>query len=163
MKRHTTAKIGTAMKTRRIQTLEGLPVYDAKEPLWIEVIKEDVVPKRRKDPERCALAAACTRTLHVEARAYLSRLYIKQPDGNSWLRYILPEVVRQEVSAFDRGGGFSQGTYRVTPLSPRARSGGPSQGGSGKRSTGTAPKRPSHRTVHGVRAPSPLIGGAIEK
>ena len=150
-------------KSRRIQTLEGLPVYDALEPLWIEVIKEDVVQRRRKDPERCALAAACTRTLHVEARAYLSRLYLKQPDGKSWLRYILPEVVRQEVSSFDRGGGFSQGTYRVTPLGPRARSGAPSQGGSGKHASGTGAKRPSHRAVHGVRAPSPLMGGAIEK
>ena len=147
-------------KSRRIQTLDGLPVYDATEPLWIEVIKEDVKPNRRKDPERCALAAACTRSLHVEARAYLSRLYIRHDDH--WLRYQLPEVVRQELSAFDRGGGFSEGTYRVTPLTPKARSGGPLQGGKGKRTTGTAAPRQTHRVVHGVRSHSPLMGGAIE-
>ena len=155
--------------TRRIQTLDGLPVYDATEPLLIEVTSADVNRHRRRDPERCALAAACTRSLHVELRAYLSRLYIKHPDGNSWLRYILPEAVRQEVSAFDRGGGFSSGTYRVTPLPLRQRSGGPGQGGSGKHNPNNPkPAKPSiprhitRRDVHGLRSHSPLMGGALE-
>src|SRR6185436_2125924 len=150
-------------KTRRIQTLDGLPVYDATEPLWIEVIKEDVKPNRRKDPERCALAAACTRSLHVEARAYLSRMYIRHDDH--WLRYQLPETVRQEVASFDRGGGFSEGTYRLPPLPPAKRSGGAFQGGKTSklgRDRNTEQKRPSHRVVHGVRSNSPLMGGAIE-
>jgi len=146
--------------TRRIQTLDGLPVYDATEPLWIEVIKEDVKANRRRDPERCALAAACTRTLHVEAKAYLSRLYVRHDDH--WLRYMLPEAIRSEVAAFDRGGGFSSGTYRIPPLPPKARSGGGAQGGKNPRKTGTGLKRITHRDVKGLRAPSPLFGGAIE-
>jgi len=147
--------------TRRIQTLDGLPVYDATEPLYIEVVKTDIHPRDRKNPQKCALARACNRELHVEAKAYLSRLYIKH--GDHWLRYMLPETVRQEVAAFDRGGGFSEGTYRIPPLTPTARSGSPSQGGTGKK-TGSAPafKRQTHRKVEGVRAQSPLAGGAIE-
>jgi len=148
--------------TRRIQTLDGLSVYDATEPLYIEVVKNDIHPRDRKNPEKCALARACNRELHVEAKAYLSRLYVKQ--GDHWLRYQLPETVRQEVAAFDRGGGFSEGTYRIPPLSPKQRSGGAAQGGKGIR---TSPRsrqltRQTHRKVEGVRAASPLAGGAIE-
>lgn len=147
--------------TRRIQTLDGLPVYDATEPLFIEVVPQDVDIHRRRDPERCALAAACTRTLHVEAKAYLSRLYVKH--GDHWRRYALPESVRSEVAAFDRGGGFSSGTYRLPPLPPNRRSGGPNQGGSGDRKhTGTGDKRVTHRDVKGLRSHSPLFGGATE-
>jgi hypothetical protein len=75
---------------------------------------------------------------------------------------MLPESIRSEVAAFDRGGGFSAGTYRIPPLSLRNRSGEANQGGKGKPTgTRTAPKR-THREVHGLRAPSPLSGGAIE-
>jgi len=153
--------------TRRIQPLDGLPVYDATEPLIIEVIKSDIHPRDRKNPEKCALAEACKRELHVtEAKAYLSRLYVKH--GNHWLRYQLPETVRQEVSTFDRGGGFSEGTYcippRIPPLSPKQRSGGTAQGGKGIRAgPRSAPSRQTHRKIEGVRAASPLAGGAIER
>jgi hypothetical protein len=150
-------------QTRRIQTLDGLPVYDATEPLIIEIIKADIHARDRKNPEKCALAQACKRELHVtEARAYLSRLYVKH--GDHWLRYQLPEAVRQEVASFDRGGGFSQGTYRIPPLPQHQRAGGKHRGGNGptRPGTGTAPKRQTHRQVEGLRAPSPLYGGAIE-
>jgi hypothetical protein len=149
--------------TRRIQTLDGLPVYDATEPLWIEVTAQDVKQHRRRDPERCALAAACKRELHVtEARAYLSRLYIRYADH--WKRYQLPETVRTEVATFDRGGGFSSGTYRIPPLSPTKQSSGRNskRDGNGNGKPKPMPKRPTHRDVHGVRAASPLMGGALE-
>jgi len=147
--------------TRRIQTLDGLPVYDATEPLIIEIVKADIRSRDRKNPEKCALAQACKRELHVtEARAYLSRLYIKH--GDHWLRYQLPETVRTEVASFDRGGGFSQGTYRIPPLSPSKWSGGRTRGdGTGKPKT--MPARQTHRKIEGLRAPSPLAGGAIER
>jgi hypothetical protein len=149
--------------TRRIQTLDGLPVYDATEPLIIEIVKADIHPRDRKNPEKCALAQACKRELHVtEARAYLSRLYIKH--GDHWLRYMLSESVRQEVASFDRGGGFSQGTYRIPAVPLHQRSGGKSQGGSGKKPGSTpAFKRQTYRKVEGVRAASPLAGGAVEQ
>lgn len=146
--------------TRRIQTLDGLPVYDATEPLYIEIVKADIHQRDRKNPEKCALARACNRELHVEARAYLSRLYVKH--GDRWLRYMLPETIRHEVAAFDRGGGFSEGSYRLPPVPLHQRSGAKYQGGSGKKNTGSAPKRQTHRKVEGVRAASPLYGGAIE-
>ena len=150
------------MKTRRIQTLDGLPVYDATEPLVIEIIKADIHMKDRKNPAKCAVAEACKRELHVtEAKAYRSRLYVRY--GDHWKRYMLPESVRQEVASFDRGGGFSQGTYRIPPLPVRQHSGGPGQGGNGKHSGRSATKLiQTHRNVEGVRAHSPLAGGAIE-
>ena len=148
------------MTTRnRVQTLDGLPVYDATEPLFIEIVPQDIRMEDRKDPEKCALARACNRELHIEARAYLSRLYVK--NGDHWLRYMLPESVRQEVAAFDRGGGFSQGVYRIPPVPIHQRAGGKHRGGKGER-TGTGPKRQTHRQVEGVRRTSPLYGGAIE-
>lgn len=146
--------------TRRLQTLDGLPVYDATEPLFIEVTRPDIRMRDRKNPQKCALAEACKRELHVtEARAYLSRLYIRQRDH--WLRYELPEPVRQEVASFDRGGGFSEGTYRIMPLSPSRRSGKSSQGGHGNNRTGQK-RQMTVRHVAGVRAHSPLMGGALE-
>jgi hypothetical protein len=154
--------------TRRIQTLDGLPVYDATEPLLIEVIKADIKQKSRRDPEHCAVAEACKRELHaIEARAYLSRLYIRMPGQDHWLRYMLPETIRQEVASFDRGGGFSVGTYRIPPLTPSARSGAVNQGGSGKHNYNNPnPTKPpiqrAHRVVHGLRSASPLMGGALE-
>ena len=143
--------------SRRVQTLEGLPVYDATEPLMIEVIKQDIRNQDRKNPGKCAVARACTRELHVEARAYLSRLYIKHENADHWLRYQLTESVRSEVAAFDRGGGFSQGTYRIPPLPPSRR---PSKGGKVKTKGAGTPR--TQRRVEGVRAHSPLAGGAIE-
>lgn len=149
-------------QTRRIQTLEGLPVYDADKPIVIEIIKADIRHRDRKNPEKCALAQACKRELHVtEAKAYLSRLYIKH--GDHWLRYMLPESVRMEVASFDRGGGFSEGTYRIPPLPPHQRSGGKSQGGKNGKASGSGPKRQTYRQVEGLRVPSPLFGGAIER
>jgi hypothetical protein len=150
--------------TRRIQTLDGLPVYDATEPLLIEVIKADIKANARRDPEHCAVAEACKRELHVtEARAYLSRLYLRMAGEDHWLRYLLPETIRQEVASFDRGGGFSVGTYRIPTLPPNQRSGGANQGGSGNHNYSPSPtKRTTHRVVHGLRAHSPLMGGATE-
>lgn len=55
-------------KLRRTQILDGLPVYDATESLVIEIVKSDIRQKDRRDPEKCALARACNRELHVEAK-----------------------------------------------------------------------------------------------
>jgi hypothetical protein len=146
---------------KRVQTIDGLPVYDAKEPLFIEVIADDIHPKDRKNPGKCAMAEACKRELRVtEARAYLSRLYVKHEDH--WLRYALGEAVRAEVASFDRGGGFSEGVYRLTPKPLHQQAGGKHEGGSGIHAQPRKTKRQTHRVIKGVRAPSPLFGGALE-
>jgi hypothetical protein len=148
----------------KIQTLDGLPVYDATESISVHVTRADIHAKDRRNPEKCAMAEACKRDLHVvEARAYLSRLYIRYADSDRWLRYKLPETVRQEVAAFDRGGGFSEGVYHIPALSPNTRAGGKYQGGRGKHGTDNPPqKRQTHRNVADLRVHSPLSGGAIE-
>jgi len=144
---------------RRIQTIDGLPVYDATDTLLIEVLPVDISERRRQDPEHCAIAEACKRELHVtEARVYLSRLYVHR--GDHWERYQLTETIRSEIQSFDRGGGFSTGHYRIVPVSPSKRVGMPMRGGH-KTTTGTG--RPiTQRNVTGIRQHSPLTGGALE-
>lgn len=145
---------------RQTQTIDGLPVYDATEPLMIEVLPADISRRRRLDPERCAVAEACKRELQVqEARVYLSRLYVHQ--GDHWLRYVLPESIRSEIQTFDRGGGFSTGTYRITPPVPSKRVGAPMRGGQNRTHPG-AGKPITQRHVTGIRQSSPLTGGALE-
>jgi hypothetical protein len=143
------------------QTIGGLPVYDATAPLLIEIIPDDIHRHDRRDPAKCAMSRACKRELRVsEALTYLSRLYVKQ--GDHWLRYRLPDTVRMEVASFDRGGGFSRGVYRIPALQPSSRAGGTggaNRGGPAAR-TGTGQKRQTFRKVEGVRAHSPLMGGA---
>lgn len=142
----------------KIQTIDGLPVRDATEGILIEIIPDDINKRDRRDPAKCAVSRACKRELHViEALTYPSRLYVRH--GDHWKRYRLPDTVREEVAAFDRGGGFSVGIYRVPALQPTSRSGGyPSRGGK-QASTGNGAKRQTYRRVEGVRAHSPLTGG----
>jgi hypothetical protein len=145
---------------RRIQTIDGLPVHDATEPLLIEVLPVDIKSRRRKDPEHCAVAEACKRELHcTEARVYLSRLYVRQSDH--WLRYEMPTTIRSEIQTFDRGGGFSTGSYRIIPPRPSKRVGMPKRGGNNKTNSGGG-KPITQRHVTGIRQSSPLTGGAIE-
>lgn len=132
------------MKTR---TIEGLPVVDARRPLTITIKHQDVTKYGVKDPTCCAVARACKRKLHAEARVVLSKVYIKK--GGRWLRYQIPPSIRSEIIAFDRGGTFEAGTYTISPVPPSAklglrRSTGP------KKSRGK--KRKSYHTVVNVRA-----------
>jgi hypothetical protein len=155
------------MANRNKQTLDGLPVFNADETLMIDIVKEDVRAKFRKDPGQCAVAQACKRICHTtEARAYRSRVYVlidQGTDNAHWLRFALSEATRQEVAAYDRGGGFSTGSYRLTPLpekQPR-----PKQDWTQVRRGTGSPKLQNergYRVQTGVREPSPLAGGAIE-
>jgi hypothetical protein len=145
--------------TKKIQTIGGLPVYDADDPLVIEIIPADIRKRYQKHPDKCAVAEACKRELHVsEALAYRSRLYVRH--GDHWKRYQMPETLRNEVITFDKGGGFTPGTYRIPTMPPSKLVGAPYRGGQG-RNTGRGTPH-TVREVHGVRAHSPLMGGAIE-
>lgn len=155
--------------TKRRQTIDGLPVYDATEPLEIEVLPVDIVPRTRQNPEACALATATCRELSPKgvdhARFHLSRAYVRQADH--WLRYEVTSSTRTEMVAFDRGGTFQPGVYYFWPLTEGRRSGSPGQGGAGKHTKSqkprdTSPKAGVMHKVEGVRPASPLSGGSIE-
>lgn len=106
-----------------IKQIDGYPVVDATEPLILEVTRRDITKGEPQEPDSCAIARACKRTLDIiEARVHLSRTYLRTSDGE-WLRYFTPQAARTEIVAFDRGGTFEPGEYRFPPVSKSKRLG----------------------------------------
>ncbi len=92
--------------------LEGLPVYDATEPLEFTVTKRDAAKGGIQSPESCAMALACKREHHSkDVRIHLHYSYVLEKDH--WVRYRTPECVKREIIAFDRGGSFDPGDYML--------------------------------------------------
>jgi hypothetical protein len=90
-------------------------VHDAKRGVKLEVMKQDVVARKKKH-DACAFAQACKRQLHLDgAIVSISRAYLIK--GKKATRYELPDSVRREITAFDRGGGFAPGQYVLRPIS----------------------------------------------
>ncbi len=102
--------------------IAGTKVEDASEPLTIMITKSDVRSGSTKKATSCAAAKALCRQEHCdEARVHFSRAYIRR--GEKWIRFSVPPSLRSEIVAFDRGGEFAPGEYRLTPLQPIARLG----------------------------------------
>jgi hypothetical protein len=97
--------------------LEGLPIVDAEEEMDLHVIKSDINRRSRKDPAHCALAECLHRqTGNPEVRVYLSRAYVRAHNrdlGDHWVRYEVGQMARREITAYDRGGAFMPGVYRL--------------------------------------------------
>ena len=74
------------MKVTRLNTRRD--VKDAKEDLILEILPRDVQGASLKSPDKCAAALACNRQLGREARIHISRVYIKENGGTTWLRYV---------------------------------------------------------------------------
>jgi len=113
--------------------LDGRPVRDAKRPLEVYVTPNDIKKARKKAPDRCAVAVACRRQEHVDARVFVTRAYIHNGNG-IWNRYMLPMPLQKEIVSFDRGGDFEPGPYKLRPPKNTERL--------GKR---RSPKRKAHR------------------
>jgi hypothetical protein len=97
--------------------INGKPVVDASRKLTINITKADTIKGGNKDPGACAAARACIRTPKtLSARVHLGRVYIEQKD--KWLRFQTPGALRSEIIAFDRGGKFEPGEYKLIPVSP---------------------------------------------
>ena len=92
-------------------------VVDAKEPVILTITDKDVKKASLKSPSHCVMAQACMRETGHEARIHISRAYIKENGGNTWLRYVVPIHLRTEIISFDKGGSFEPGTY--TLIAPR--------------------------------------------
>lgn len=100
-----------------IKKIDGYPVVDATEPLFLEIKKMDVHRGEAQEAASCAIARACRRSLNIiEASVHLSRTYLRTSDGE-WLRYFTPLSARTEIVAYDRGGTFEPGEYRFPPVS----------------------------------------------
>lgn len=104
-------------KTQELK-IDGLPVEDAKNPITINISQLDIPRSKAKNPEACVAANACKRVLGAEeARVHLSRVFLRMPGAKKWLRLKTPAALRGEIIAYDRGGRFATGEYKLDPLS----------------------------------------------
>ena len=134
------------MKVTRLNTRRD--VKDAKEDLILEILPRDVRGASLKSPDKCAAALACSRQLGREARIHISRVYIKENGGNTWLRYVTSRSLRTEVIAFDRGGSFMPGTYLLKVPSKTRKLGADARK---RKGTPIRRKKRPYRTVKDVR------------
>jgi hypothetical protein len=136
-----------------INTIEGLPVINAKKPIMLHVTPEDIKAARKHSPGNCAVAKACQREWKAkEVRVHLSRIYVRHNEQN-WTRYFTPYAMRSEIIAYDRGGEFLPSVYTVNPPVPSQRTGkrqGSSAGDVG-RTHNNKKKRKKYTVVVGVR------------
>jgi hypothetical protein len=125
--------------------IAGAPVEDAADELVITVTKKDVQNGSIKNSRSCAVARALIREKGFQAaRVHVSRSYVKV--NGKWRRYNTPAALRTEVVAFDRGGQFTPGEYRLTPVQPTARLDTPAPAKSQHRRV-----RRQHHVLSGVR------------
>ena len=93
----------------------GIPVVEAKKPLFVGVTAIDVADAKKKNSKYCALARAAARLPQVNA-AYIFRstAFIEYP--NRMERFLLPQSVQKEIVSFDRSRIFAEGTYQLSPI-----------------------------------------------
>jgi hypothetical protein len=124
-------------------------VVDATAPLDIVVKPGDIAKSTPGAPRECALSWACYRSMPIdEAVIYKSTAYIITKD--QIIRYKLNPSTREEIVAFDRGGGFTPGHYALVPPSPSLRFGAPrtASSKSGPKTTRKLPHRRSKNVRH---------------
>lgn len=127
-----------------IESIDGLPVLNAKKPIKLHVNKNDVRISDPKKPDHCAVAVACKRELAAkEVRVHLSRVYVRTNNSN-WTRYIVPKSMRTEIIAFDRGGTFVPGDFSLSAPQPSKatgkKQGSPNKSTAGKKRTKAKPR-----------------------
>lgn len=134
--------------------IAGVPVKDADDKIVLKITKADVRWGAKKNSDSCAAAKALCRQESCEAaKVHMSRAYIKK--GGKWLRFAVPDALRNEVLAFDRGGTFEPGEYTLTPVQPTVRLGADKRDrpkGRSHKSKGKNKIRQPYHIVSGVRA-----------
>ena|SRR5882762_1769533 len=97
--------------------INGKKVVDATKAVTINITNRDVTDGDNKNPSGCAAARAAKRDIPsaINARVHIGRVYIEKPD--KWVRFETPHALRTEIIAFDRGGSFEPGEYKLTPPS----------------------------------------------
>lgn len=130
-----------------------IKVSDAKKAVNVEVSRRDINSSTVRSHKACAMAVACKRKFKADGviisvnRAYLIK-------GNKATRFVVSPSIAREVVAFDRGGAFEVGEYKLNAVPKRERLGVRQHGspnGSQGPSNGGMKKRFVHRT-EGIRA-----------
>lgn len=122
--------------------INGKKVVDATKPIAIHITKRDTTGGDNKNPSSCAAALAVKRDIPecVNARVHIGRIYVETP--KQWVRYNTPDALRTEIIAFDRGGSFAPGEYKLQVPEKRKAS-----GSNTNRNTGKARTRPGKRAA----------------
>ena len=118
-------------------------VEDAKEPITVEVTKQDNRSAKVKNHQACAMAVACKRLTKADG-VIVSVMTAYVINGTKATRYTLPESVSREVVSFDREAGFDPGVYQMIPPCPTRKLGAIVGGNTGR--TGTGKKKVQHVT-----------------
>jgi hypothetical protein len=136
-------------------TIADKPVFDADGPLEIQISAADCSAGKNKDPSKCAAALAVKRAIPaaLSVRVHISRTYVEFKD--KWLKYRTPEGLRTEMVAFDRGGEFTPGKFRLQEIQDVHKIGAPRRKDPRKRHDRPKTKRakPHHTTnirTHGA-------------
>jgi hypothetical protein len=146
-----------------MQTINQVPVLDARKAAKITIRPLDVKRGNSKDPGKCAAARACLHDMKaIAARVHVGRTYVELPAkiakqygaktkkerGPVWVRFRTPTALRTEIVSFDRSHNFDPGDYVLPPPQPSHRARGKAYGG--KRVVKKASyKRPAPRHVLG--------------
>lgn len=93
-------------------------VVDANTNAYVEVTSKDVSLSKLKNHKQCAMAVACKRKFHLDG-VIIAKSVAYLIKGNKARRFHVPESVAREVISFDRGAGFSPGTYALQKISPQ--------------------------------------------
>lgn len=149
-----------------MQTINKVPVIDARKAAKITIKPLDVKRGDSKDPGRCAAARACLHDMHaIAARVHVGRTYVELPvklarryvgvrgtngtkRGPVWVRFRTPPALRTEIVSFDRSKHFDPGIYILPPPQPSHRARGKAYGGKKVVKRGSY-KRPAPRHVLG--------------
>jgi len=122
-------------------------IKDATKPLVIEVTPADVKTSRVKSHRGCALAVACKRKMHLDG-AVISRSIGYLVKDRAATRYLLPESATREVVAFDRGGTFEPGDYKLMVPHENVRLGQIARKPQGRNDGSRPRKAPRHLTAN---------------
>lgn len=91
---------------------------DAQKNLSIEVTISDEKTSKRRNMSECAMAVACKRAYKADG-VILARSVAYLIKGNLAVRFRIPPSVAREITSFDRGAGFTPGTYQLSKPTPK--------------------------------------------
>jgi hypothetical protein len=92
----------------------GKPVFDADQPLTLQIGRADVRGAKIKSPDHCAAARAlCRQDDVIEAHVFREVTLIVRKDRCE--RYITPQLLRNETVMYDKTGRFDEGEYYLNP------------------------------------------------
>ena len=112
MKKAKKVKISRSLRIVRKFFPKVAVVYDASKPITIKVTKADNTASKKRVHNECALAVACKRTQHLDG-VIVARSTAYLIKGTIATRYAVPIAGQKEIVAFDRGGGFAPGMYKL--------------------------------------------------